>query len=86
MRRRLLVAAGGGTLLVGGGPAHRYHRDRDAARAQLAAVDRTVIETSCGAVECAERGAGEPLLAVHAIFGGCDQALVSVGICSLAGG
>jgi pimeloyl-ACP methyl ester carboxylesterase len=50
----------------------------DAARARLAAVDRTVIKTSSGAVEYAERGAGEPLLAIHAIFGGCDLGLVSV--------
>ena len=78
MRKRLLAAAGGGLALAGGGLARRYRRDRDAARARLAAVDRTVIQTAFGAVEYAERGAGEPLLAVHAIFGGCDQALVSV--------
>lgn len=29
-------------------------------------------------MECAERGTGEPLLAIHAIFGGCDQGPVSV--------
>jgi hypothetical protein len=62
-----------------GGLARRYRRDRDAARARLAAVDRTVIDTAFGVVEYAERGAGEPLLAIHAIFGGCDQGLVSVG-------
>jgi pimeloyl-ACP methyl ester carboxylesterase len=78
MRKQLLAAAGGGSVLAGGGLAHRYRRDLAAARTRLAAVDRTVIETSFGAVEYAERGAGEPLLAIHAIFGGCDQALVSV--------
>lgn len=79
MRKRLLAAAGGGLAIAGGGLARRYRRDRDAARARLAAVDRTAVETAYGAVEYAERGAGEPLLAIHAIFGGCDQALVSVG-------
>jgi pimeloyl-ACP methyl ester carboxylesterase len=77
MRKRLL-AAGGGTVLAGGALARRYRRDTGAARARLAAVDRTVIQTPSGAVEYAERGAGEPLLAIHAIFGGCDQGLISV--------
>ncbi len=77
MRKRLL-AVGGGSVIAGGGLARRYRRDMDAARARLAAVDRTVLETSSGAVEYAERGAGEPLLAIHAIFGGCDAGLVSV--------
>src|SRR5512142_245122 len=77
MRKRLLTA-GGGAVLAGGALARRYRRDLDAARARLAAVDRTVIQTWSGAVEYAERGAGEPLLAIHAIFGGCDQGLVSV--------
>jgi hypothetical protein len=86
MREQLLAAAGGGLALAGGGLARRYLRDRDAARARLAAVDRTVIETSSSAVEYAERGAGEPLLVIHAIFGGCDQGLVSVTGCFLVGG
>ncbi len=77
MRKRWL-AVGGGSVIAGGGLARRYRRDMDAARARLAAVDRTVLETSSGAVEYAERGAGEPLLAIHAIFGGCDAGLVSV--------
>ncbi len=76
--RKGLLAVGGGSVIAGGGLARRYRRDRDVARARLAAVDRTVIGTSSGAVEYAERGAGEPLLAIHAIFGGCDQGLVSV--------
>jgi hypothetical protein len=86
MRKRLLAAAGGGAVMAGGGLAHRYRRELGAARARLAAVDRTVIETAFGAVEYAERGAGEPLLGIHAIFGGFDQALVSVGICSPVAG
>ncbi len=78
MKKRLLAAAGGGLALAGGGLARRYRHDRDAARARLAVVDRTVIETSSGAVEYADRDAGEPLLAIHGIFGGCDQGLVLV--------
>ena len=77
MRKRLL-AVGGGSVLAGGGLARRYRRDIGAARARLAAVDRAVIQTPSGAVEYAERGAGEPLLAIHAILGGCDQGLASV--------
>jgi pimeloyl-ACP methyl ester carboxylesterase len=78
MRKQLLAAVSGGSVIAAGWLGRRYQHDLDAARARLAAVDRTVIETACGAVEYAERGAGEPLLAIHAIFGGCDQALVSV--------
>ena len=78
MKKQLLAAVGGGSVLAAGWLARRYRHDLDAARARLAAVDRTVIETAFGAVEYAERGTGEPLLAIHAIFGGCDQALVSV--------
>jgi pimeloyl-ACP methyl ester carboxylesterase len=78
MRKQLLAAAGGGSVIAAGWLAGRYRHDLDAARARLAAVDRTVIQTAFGAVEYAERGTGEPLLAIHAIFGGCDQALLSV--------
>jgi pimeloyl-ACP methyl ester carboxylesterase len=80
MRKQLLLATvGGGSLIGGGGLARRYRHDLDAARARLAAVDRTVISTAFGAVEYADRGAGEPVLAIHGIFGGCDQGLLSVG-------
>jgi pimeloyl-ACP methyl ester carboxylesterase len=78
MRKQLLAAVGGGSMIAAGWLARRYRHDLDAARARLAAVDRTVIQTGFGAVEYAERGAGEPLLAIHAVFGGCDQALLSV--------
>ena len=78
MKKQLLAAAGGGLALAGGGLARRYRHDLDAARARLAAVDRAVIETSFGAVEYADRDAGEPLLAIHGIFGGCDQGMVLV--------
>ena len=76
--RKQLLAVGGGSVIAAGRLARRYRRDRDAARARLAAVARTVIQTPSGAVEYAERGAGEPLLAIHAILGGCDQGLASV--------
>jgi hypothetical protein len=78
MREQLLAVVGAGSVIAAGWLARRYRHDLEAARARLAA-DRTAIQTASGAVEYAERGTGEPLLAIHAIFGGCDQALVSVG-------
>jgi pimeloyl-ACP methyl ester carboxylesterase len=56
----------------------RYRRDLKAARSRLAEVDRRVIQTEWGAVEYAERGAGEPVLVLHGIFGGCDGGLLTV--------
>ena len=38
---------------------------------------RTTIATTAGPVEYADRGHGEPLLAVHGTLGGCDQGLVA---------
>ena len=38
---------------------------------------RTTIATAAGPVEYADRGQGEPLLAVHGTLGGCDQRLVA---------
>ena len=35
--------------------------------------------TRFGTGEHAERGSGEPLLAIHGFFGGCDEALLSLG-------
>ena len=37
------------------------------------------VMTRSGAVEYAEPGSGEPLLAIHGFFGGCDEALLSLG-------
>lgn len=79
MNKQLLTAAGGGTVIAAGWVARRYRRDLDVARARLAAVGRTVISTAFGAVEYAGRGTGEPVLAIHGIFGGCDQGLLSAG-------
>jgi pimeloyl-ACP methyl ester carboxylesterase len=80
MRKQLVLAmVAGGTVIGGGGLTCRYCHDLDAARARLATVNRTVISTGFGAVEYAYRGVGEPVLAIHGIFGGCDQGLLSVG-------
>jgi pimeloyl-ACP methyl ester carboxylesterase len=56
----------------------RYRRDMNAARARLAAVERRVVATRWGAVEYAERGAGDPVLVVHGIFHNCVGGLLSV--------
>ncbi|HET7698233.1 MAG TPA: alpha/beta hydrolase [Vicinamibacterales bacterium] len=56
----------------------RYRRDLHAARARLDAVDRHAVSTPWGAVEYAERGAGEPVLVVHGIFQNCVSGLISV--------
>jgi pimeloyl-ACP methyl ester carboxylesterase len=37
---------------------------------------RTAVVTRFGVVEYAERGSGEPLLAIHSFCGGCDSALL----------
>src|SRR6476659_5203215 len=67
----------GGAAVAGAVLTRRYRRDLRRAHARLAAVDRRVISTACGDVEYAERGTGEPLLAVHGIFHGCDGGLLS---------
>jgi pimeloyl-ACP methyl ester carboxylesterase len=78
MALRFLLAGLVGGAIVGGGVAvRRYRRDLDDAYARLAGVDRRVISTPFGAVEYAERGAGEPLLVSHAIFHGCDSGLAA---------
>lgn len=76
-RRIVLVGLAGGVALAGQRLARRYRDDLEAAHARLAAVGRKVVPTPFGAVEYAERGTGEPLLAVHGIFHGCDGALLS---------
>jgi pimeloyl-ACP methyl ester carboxylesterase len=74
----LLTALMGGSAIAGQRLAHRYRLDRDAAYARLAAIDRTTVVTRFGTVEYAEHGSGEPLLAIHGFFGGCDEALLSL--------
>jgi len=80
MKKPMLVAALlGGSAVAGQRLACRYRLDLQAAYARLASVDRTAVMTRFGAVEYAERGSGEPLLAIHGFFGGCDEALLSLG-------
>ena len=52
-----------------------YRRDIKNAYSSLSSLDRQVIGTSCGPVEVAIRGQGEPVLVVHGISGGFDQGL-----------
>jgi pimeloyl-ACP methyl ester carboxylesterase len=79
MRRLLFAASAGGLAIATSLLVVRYRRDLRAARSRLAAVDRRVVPTEWGPVEYAERGAGEPLLVLHGIFGGCDAGLFGVG-------
>jgi hypothetical protein len=74
----LLAALAGGSAIAGQRLARRYRLDRDAAYARLDAIDRTTIKTRLGRVEYTERGSGDPLLAVHGSFGGCDEALLNL--------
>ena len=62
---------------VAAGAMLTYRRDLSAARARLGAVDRSVISTTQGALEFAERGQGPPILVSHGIFHGCDGGLRS---------
>jgi pimeloyl-ACP methyl ester carboxylesterase len=78
-KQMLFAALLGGSAIAGQGLARRYRLDLQAAYARLAAVDRTAVMTRFGTVEYAERGSGEPLLAIHGFFGGCDEALLSLG-------
>lgn len=78
-KRTLFAVLLGGSAIAGQRLARRYRLDLQAAYARLAAVDRTAVMTRFGAVEYAERGSGEPLLAIHGFFGGCDEALLSLG-------
>jgi pimeloyl-ACP methyl ester carboxylesterase len=78
MKASLVVALGAGFAVPAFGLFLRYRRDLNAARARLAAVKRRVVSTQWGAVEYAERGAGEPVLVVHGIFHNCVGGLLSV--------
>jgi pimeloyl-ACP methyl ester carboxylesterase len=74
-----LAVLAGGSAVASQRLARRYRLDLQAGYARLAAVDRTAVMTRFGAVEYAERGSGEPLLAIHGFFGGCDETLISLG-------
>jgi pimeloyl-ACP methyl ester carboxylesterase len=77
-KQMLLAALAGGSVIAGQRLVRRYRLDLQAACARIAAVDRTTVMTRFGTVEYAERGSGEPLLAIHGFFGGCDEALLSL--------
>lgn len=78
MRRFAPVCLGAVTALVAVA-ARRFRRDAAAAHARLDAVPRRVADTGHGVVEYADVGDGEPVLAVHGIFGGRDAGLLSFG-------
>src|SRR5690348_7368573 len=69
---RILAAAASAAGLV------FYARYRGELRVLRDTVDRgsTIAETSAGAVEYAETGAGEPMLVIHGAGGGYDQGLM----------
>ncbi|ATD70743.1 MULTISPECIES: alpha/beta fold hydrolase [Gordonia] len=72
------LIAGGALASAAGMLGIAYVRDLVAARKRVGAVTRHVMESRCGAVEYAARGAGETVLVSHGIFQGCDGGLLSV--------
>jgi pimeloyl-ACP methyl ester carboxylesterase len=70
----LLAASAATSAWIG----FRYRRDIDHARRRVAAGSK-VIATPCGSIECAERGSGPPILAIHGAGGGFDQGLLLAG-------
>jgi pimeloyl-ACP methyl ester carboxylesterase len=75
-----------GLLLAGSAlaVALRYRRDRAEAEVRVGRLDRRSVPTPFGPLEYCEWGAGEPLLLVHGVVGGCDvppswRALVPAG-------
>lgn len=86
---RLRSVVSGSVLVLAGVAAgllhRRYRRDMEAARRDLAALDRRLVETRVGLLEYLERGRGEPLLLVHGIFGGCDFATLRTQVEGLIG-
>lgn len=78
MKRYALVSAGA-LAALGAITAARFRRDDAAAHARLDAVPAEFVETSQALVEYADVGEGEPVLAVHGIFGGRDAGVMSFG-------
>ena len=64
------IVIASGTLI------RRYRRDIRASRDRLAACDRQMVTTAVTDVEYVDRGAGEPLLVSHGIFGSCESVLL----------
>jgi pimeloyl-ACP methyl ester carboxylesterase len=52
-----------------------YRTDIQTARLHLS-EGSTIVETSCGSIEYAERGTGPPVLIIHGAGGGYDQGLL----------
>ena len=78
MKKLAFVLVGAVTVLVAA-VTRAFRRDDTAAGARLDAVPRRVIDTDNGKLEYAEVGDGEPVLAIHGIFGGCDAGLLTFG-------
>jgi pimeloyl-ACP methyl ester carboxylesterase len=78
MKKRVLVLVGALTVSIAA-VTRAFRRDDTAAGARLEAVPRRVIDTDNGKLEYAEVGDGDPVLAIHGIFGGCDAGLLSFG-------
>ena len=78
MKKFALILFGAVTVLIAA-VTRQFRRDDAAAGARLDAVPRRVIDTDNGKLEYAEVGDGEPVLAIHGIFGGCDAGLLSFG-------
>jgi pimeloyl-ACP methyl ester carboxylesterase len=74
----LLAAIVGVAAIAVLAAAARYRRDIERARVRLGAVRRRAIQTAWGRVEFTEDGEGEPLLASHGIFHGCDGGIFTV--------
>jgi pimeloyl-ACP methyl ester carboxylesterase len=51
-----------------------YRDELDAARTRLVASPATVVTTAAGPIEYLDIGDGPPVLWVHGVVGGCDQA------------
>jgi pimeloyl-ACP methyl ester carboxylesterase len=78
MKTLALVLVGAVTVLIAA-VTRQFRRHDTAAGARLDAVPRRVLDTDHGKLEYAEVGDGEPVLAIHGIFGGCDAGLLSFG-------
>ena len=73
-RRELIVALFAVTLSLAAGGYALYRRDLAAARSRLAGAS-DIATTSCGPIEYATSGTGQPVLVVHGAGGGFDQGL-----------
>lgn len=82
MNPRLLLFVAG-AVAAGAGAWWRFQQDLGAARQRLARGRRAATEA--GPIEYAERGSGEPVLAIHGAGGGWDQGLAVAAPLSGAG-